>query len=87
VLYSRNITITHQGYLFALDADDAVNNIATTLYPCQDHMTNLQMFWLYQINTFLAANDKGQHAISFNWKGNTQALINQGNGILDNLVV
>jgi hypothetical protein len=87
MLDSCRISVAHQNYLTAIDTDDAVHHITATFHPSEYDITHLRLGRLLQDDTFLAADDKWQHAVSLDGKGNTHPILDQPDSLLyDDLV-
>jgi hypothetical protein len=81
------IAVTHQLYLVTIDADNAVNDVATAVNPGQHYIADSQTLWLDEFHTLLSANDKGQHAITLYRQCHPLAFIHQLDDLRENLVV
>ena len=83
------VTVAHQGKMVAIDANDAVYDIAAAIYPSQYNVANHYIRWLLQDDALAPADDEWQHATSFYGQRHTDTVIHQfndlGNKILLNL--
>lgn len=79
---SCDIAVAHQHSTVAFDTDDAMNYIATAIYPCQYDVAHLRVLGLLKDDTLFAPNDKRQHATSLDGEGNIDSLAHQSGGFL-----
>ena len=97
VLRTHQITVAHQRHAVAVDADNAVNDVAVAFHPCQHHVAHLQRGsvltgfslrrGLLQDDAFPPADNKRQHAAPIHGQRHAHPLLHQPDGLLYNLIV
>ena len=86
-LRASDISVSHEDNGIVMEVNDTVDYISAVVDPCQDNIAFLWLGRFLQDNAVFTTDDEWQHASSVDREGNADAVFDQFDGLLDNLVL